>query len=179
LFTVQGFLRGTVAQVFSVMGVVVGVWAFLWVARWLGGHWQGAQPAWIYAVLRWIVAALGGLAVSSLLQLWGERLGQAARSSPVGWLDRGGGLAVGATVGLFTAALVIMASLLAPGPRALAGQVARSRAASPLMMEAARACSISVRFVPEGIWLEERFLQARRRVEEAAPGRNSRRPRRS
>lgn len=178
-FSVHGFLRGTVAQVFSVIGVVAGLWAVLWVVRWLGVHWQGAQPAWVYMVLKWIVSALAGLGVASLLQLWGERLGQSVRSGPVGWLDRGTGLVVGASVGLCTAALVVMVSLLVPAPRALAAQVARSRAAPSLMTESARACSLSVRFVPAGAWLEERFRQARQRVVEAAPGRDSRPSRRS
>jgi uncharacterized membrane protein required for colicin V production len=167
VFAVHGFLRGSVAQVFVVVGLVVGLWAVFWVARWLGVHWRGAQPAWVYVTLLWIVAAMAGMAAASLLQWWGERLGQAVRSSPIGWLDRGAGFGVGAVVGLLVAALLVMAALLVPAPRAVAGQIARSRSATPLLTEAAQACSVSRRFLPGSGWLADRFRMARERAQRA------------
>jgi hypothetical protein len=149
------------------MGLLAGLWAVLWVGRWLGVHWQGVQPALAYTVLRWIVAGLAGLAVSALLQLWGNHLGRAVRATPVGWVDRGGGVAIGAAIGLLTVALAVMGTLLMPGPRGLTGQVARSHAVVPLMAGAARVCSLSVRILPAGPWLEARFQQAHRRAEQA------------
>ena len=112
----------------------------------------------------WIVAALAGTATASLIQWWGERLGQAVRSSPAGWLDRGFGVGVGAAIGLLVAAFALMAALLVPWPRTVAGQIARSRSASPLMAEAAQACSVSGRFLPASSWLGERFRQAHERA---------------
>jgi hypothetical protein len=92
VFAVHGFLRGSVAQVFVVIGLVAGVWAVFWVARWLGAHWRGAQPAWVYIGLLWIVSSMAGMAAAGLIQWWGDRLGQTVPSSPIGWLDRGAGL---------------------------------------------------------------------------------------
>jgi uncharacterized membrane protein required for colicin V production len=165
VFAVHGFLRGSVAQVFVVLGLVVGLWAAFWVARWLEGHWRGAQPAWVYATLLWIVAAMAGMAAASLIQWWGERVGQAVRSSPVSWVDRAAGVGVGAAIGLLVAAFVLMTALLVPWPRTVAGQVARSRAVTPLMSEAAHACSVSSRFLPASGWLASRFRQAQDRAQ--------------
>jgi len=167
VFAVHGFLRGSVAQVFVVIGLVVGLWAAFWVARWLGEHWRGAQPAWVYVTLLWIVTAMAGMAAASLLQWWGERIGQAVRTGPVGWLDRGAGFGIGALLGLLVAALLVMVALLAPGPRAVAGQIARSRSATPLLTEAAQACSVSGRFLPGSGWLAEHFRLARERAQRA------------
>ena len=165
VFAIGGFLRGSVAQVFSVVGLLVGLWAAIWVERWLSAHWQGAQPALVYTALRWIVTILAGLAVVSLIQFWGEQIGRAVRTTPVGWLDHGGGVAVGAAVGLLTAALGIMLALMAPGSPRAAQEVARSRNGVPLMAGAAQACSLSVRFVPAGPWWVKRFQDARRCAE--------------
>jgi uncharacterized membrane protein required for colicin V production len=165
VFAVHGFLRGSIAQVFVVLGLAVGLWAALGTARWLESHWRGAQPVWVFAALVWIVAALAGMAVASVVQWCGDRVGQTVRSSPVGWLDRGVGVGVGAALGLFVAAFALMAALLVPWPRTVAGQIARSRAAGPLMAESARACSVSGRFLPASEWLSDRFRQAHERAE--------------
>ncbi len=152
------------------VGLLAGLWAALRMSGWLEAHWQGAQPALVYSALRWIVAALAGLAVASLLQWWGDQLGRAVQAGPVGWVDRGGGVAIGAVMGLVTMAFAVMVALLIPRPRGLAEEVARSRAAVPLMARAAEACSLSVRYLPAGPWLEEHFRQAHRRAREARHG---------
>ena len=167
VFAVHGFLRGSVAQVFVVIGLMVGLWAVLWVSRWLGDHWRGAQPAWVYVTLLWVVSAMAGMGAASLLQWWGERLGQAVRTSPIGWLDRGAGFGIGAVLGLLVAALVVMTVLLVPAPRAALGQIARSKSATPLLTEAAQACSVSGRFLPGSGWLAEHFRLARERAKRA------------
>lgn len=167
VFAVHGFLRGSVAQVFVVVGLMVGLWAVFAVAHWLGVYWHDARPVWVYVTLLWVVAAMVGMAAASLLQWWGERLGHVVRTSPVGWLDRGAGFGIGAAIGLLVAALVVMAALLVPTPRAVAGQIARSRAATPLLTEAAQACSVSGRFLPGSGWLAEHFRLARERAKRA------------
>lgn len=164
VFAVHGFLRGSVAQVFVVIGLVAGVWAVFWVARWLGAHWRGAQPAWVYVGLLWIVSSMSGMAAAGVIQWWGERLGQTVRSSPIGWLDRGAGFGLGAALGLVVAAFVVMLALLAPAPRGVTTQVASSRVTRPLLTEAAQACSVSSRFLPGTSWLAEHFRLARERA---------------
>lgn len=164
LFSLQGLLRGTVAQVFGVLGVFVGVWAALGVWRWLAGHWSTAEPVLVFLTLRWVVAGLVGLGAAAIIQAWGETLGRAVKSSAAGWLDRSGGMALGAAVGLGTAALIMMFGLLAPKPLGVAEKVASARAAAPLMATAAHACSLSARYLPGGPWLTERFRLAHRRA---------------
>jgi uncharacterized membrane protein required for colicin V production len=168
LFSIHGFLRGTVAQVFVVLGLVAGLWAGLWVSHWLDEYWRGAQPYLAFLVLRWVVAALVGLGAAALFQWWGDGLGTAVRSGPAAWLDRGSGVGVGALVGIATSALVLMASLLVRDPQGFSDQVARARTAEPLMDTAARACSLSASYLPGGVWLTAHFRQAHRRTLEAS-----------
>ena len=167
LFAIGGFLRGTVAQALSVLGLFFGVWASLGVAGWLGDHWTGAQPAVLFMVLRWIVSALAGLAVLSLFQWWGDQLGRAVQATPAVWVDRGGGLLIGLGIGLVTVAMAVMLALHIPRPQVVSQQAASASAAVPLMSKAAEACSVSARFIPGGTWLEERFREAHRRAEVA------------
>lgn len=169
-FAIGGFLRGTIAQVFSVLGLVVGLWAIRWVAGWLADHWLGAQPALLFMVLRWVVSALAGLAVLSLFQWWGDQLGRAVHSTPAAWVDRGGGLFIGLGIGLVTVAMTLMLALQLPRHQMVAEEAAHASAAVPLMSNGAEVCSLSSRFVPGGTWLEERFRKARRRAEEARRG---------
>lgn len=171
LFAIGGFLRGTIAQVFSLLGFVVGLWALRWTAGWLYDHWQGAQPPMLFAVLRWVVSGLAALAVLSLFQWWGDQLGRAVQATPVVWVDRGGGLLIGLGIGLVTVALAVMMALQIHNPRTVSQQAARANVAVPLMSQAAEACSVSARFIPGGTWLEERFREAQRRAEVARRGR--------
>jgi colicin V production protein len=164
LFSIHGFLRGTVSQVVGGLGLFAGLWSGLWVSRWLGSYWVGAQPAFVYLVLRWVVAALVGMAAASLLQWWGENLGKLVRSSPVGWLDRGGGFGIGALAGLFTASVAVMVALLIHQPREIPRQAAEARASEPMMATAAMACSLSAPYVPGGGWLGEKFRKAHHRA---------------
>jgi uncharacterized membrane protein required for colicin V production len=168
-FAVRGFLRGTVAQVFLVVGLLLGLGAAGWVSQWLAEHWQGARPFPLFLVMRWLVAGLAGMAVASLFQWWGERLGDVVRSSPVGWLDRVGGLAMGVIVSALVLAFVVMGLLLLQHPRVLGDSVARTRLAAPLMHGAARACTYGDRYVPGSRWLRQRFMTAEQRARDFHP----------
>jgi hypothetical protein len=164
LFSIYGFLRGAVAQLIALVGWIAGLWASLSAEHWLGVYWHAADPAIVYLVLRWIVALLAGLAVVSLFHWWAESLGRVVRSGPAGWVDRGGGLGVGAFLGFVTVALAMMVSLLLPAPRALSREVGQARTAEPLIGSAAEACSLSAGWLPGGPWLAQRFHKAHRRI---------------
>jgi uncharacterized membrane protein required for colicin V production len=164
LFCLYGFLRGAVAQVIGLLGWIAGLWVSLWVAHGLSVYWHAADPALAYRVLRWIVAGLAGLAVVSLFQWLGETLGRMVRSGPAGWVDRGSGLAVGAVLGLITAALLVMATLLVPTPRGVSRSVAEARVTEPLMARASQACSLSAGWMPGATWLTHHFRKAHRRM---------------
>ena len=152
------------AQVIGLLGWVAGLWLSLWVAHGLSAHWHAANPALMYRVLRWIVAVLAGLVVVSLFQWLGETLGRVTRSGPAGWVDRGGGLAVGALLGVITVALVLMTSLLGPVPRKITRSVADAHVTEPLMATGSQACSLSAAWMPGGDWLAHEFHKAHRRT---------------
>jgi len=149
-FSVHGLVRGTVAQVFSALGIFAGLWTGLWVSHWLDAAWRGSQPILVFLVLRWIVAGLAGLAFATLFQWCGDRLGRLVQSGPMAWLDRGGGFSIGALFGLVTIAMAMMVSLLVREPRALSRSVAAARTAEPMMATAAEACSLSSHYLPGG-----------------------------
>ncbi|MEK7824000.1 MAG: CvpA family protein [Candidatus Eisenbacteria bacterium] len=164
LFAIGGFLRGTIAQVFVVLGVLTGLWAAVFVSGWVGTHWHGARPAVAFLALRWLVAALAGLAVAALLQWWGDRLGKAVREGPLGWLDRGGGLVVGAGLGAIVGSFVLLGALTIQHPSAPGVAVAHARVAAPAMGVAAEVCSFGEAYLPGSGWLKQRFLAAKRRA---------------
>jgi colicin V production protein len=163
-FAVRGFLRGTVAQVFLVLGLLGGLWAAGWTSHWLGEHWRDARPTPLFVILRWVVAGLAGMALASVFQWWGERLGQAVKTSPFGWLDRTLGLAMGVVVSGVVLAFVVMAALVMRHPAGVAESVARTRLAAPLMHGAASVCGIGNRYFPGSAWLRQRFRTAERRT---------------
>jgi len=153
-----------VAQVIGLLGWVAGLWLSLWIAHGLSVHWHAANPALVYRLLRWIVAGLAGLIVVSAFQWGGESLGRVTRSGPVGWLDRGGGLVVGALLGLITVALVVMSSLVGPVPRGITRSVADAHVTEPLMATSSQACDRSAGWMPGGDWLAHEFRKAHRRT---------------
>jgi uncharacterized membrane protein required for colicin V production len=164
LFAVRGFLRGTVAQVFAVIGVVIGLWLAGVAYQWVGEHWRGARPALVFQVMRWLVAGLAGLAAASLLQWSGNQLGRSVREGPVGWLDRGGGLVIGALVGLMVCAFLMLAALTIERPRQPGLEVARMQFGAVTMSTAAGVCAIGESYLPGTTWFKERFLAARQRA---------------
>lgn len=139
------------------------------VAQWVGLHWQGARPAVVFLCLRWAVAIMAGLALASLIQWWGGLLSGAVKNSPVGWLDRLGGFAVGAALGVVVSSFVLLAALLTTWPSGISETAARARLAAPLMAGGARLCGLEQRYFPGSDWLKERFLAARQRATSQLP----------
>jgi uncharacterized membrane protein required for colicin V production len=160
----RGIFQGAVKQLFALVGVVVGLWAALWLAQWVGHHWSGARPAVVFWALKWLVAALGGLAAATLLQFWGEALGEAVKTSVAGGFDRAAGLATGALSGLIAVTLVLLLALLMTWPRAVSETARTTRYAAPLMRAGARISSIRDSIFPGSHWLKNRFLDAERRA---------------
>jgi len=140
VFAVRGLIRGSARQVLGVLGFAGGLWLAWQVSRWVGAQWLGARPAVVYWALRWLVAALAGLAVATLFRWWGERLGEAIHAGPAGWVDRALGLPLGAAVGMAWALGLVTVILLAPHSLGLGKVVAESRAARVLVSAGARAC---------------------------------------
>ena len=169
LFAVRGLLRGTVGQFFSLLGLLLGLWGAGWVADWLAHRWLDARPVFVFAGLRWIVAGLSGLAIATLFQWLGDLLGRAVKESPAGFLDRIGGMALGAGLGVLVASLTMLGALLTTWPTAIGDVAARSRFSVPLMTTGARLCGIEHRYFPGSDWLEEKFIAARRRARSLSP----------
>ena len=170
LFAVRGLFRGTLGQIFGLVGLVAALWTASWLARWVAGHWEGARPAGVFWALGWLVALLAGVAVLSLFEWLGERVREAVDSTPARWLDRMGGFLVGATTGLLVAALVTTLVVLPEWPLHSPGRAGTSggspgRLAMPTLAGAARACQIARGYFPGSEWLERRLEAARRRVE--------------
>lgn len=164
LFAVRGFLRGTVAQVFAVIGIVFGLWVAGLAYGWIGDHWRGARPALVFLAMRWLVAGLAGLAIAALMQWWGDRIGQAIREGPLGWLDRAGGLVIGGLVGAILSAFLMLAALTIERPGRPGVEVARMQFVAVTMSTAATACAAGEPWLPGTNWLKERFLAARQRA---------------
>lgn len=160
VFAVRGAVRGAVVQVFSLLGLIAGLWTVGLVSQWVGGHWQGARPAVVFWALRWLVAVLSGLAVASLFQWWGALIGGALRQTPLHWPDRVGGLAAGGLVGLMLAAVMTLAVVLLPWAPAFGRAARQGRVTRPLLHGGAWACGQVHGLFPGGRWLEGRFREA-------------------
>ncbi len=130
-------------------------------------HWQGARPAALFWALRWLVAGLAGLALASVFQWWGASLSQAVKGSGLSLVDRLGGLALGAGLGAFVAAFLLLTLVMLPWPHRDEQVMARSRLASPVLAGAERVCALGERFFPGSGWLKQRFERALRRASPA------------
>lgn len=169
-FTVRGILRGTIAQVFAFLGMLFGAWVLLLVGHWVGEHWAGARPVAVFVVIRWLVAVLAGLAIASVFEWWGHLIAKATHDGPFGWLDRVGGGAVGAALGLVVVTLAALL-MLQPPMLSMSGRVAlRGRAVRPLVHAGAAGTGAVRSRVPWGPWLHQQFLTAGRRLDPPAPG---------
>jgi uncharacterized membrane protein required for colicin V production len=155
-----------VAQFFSILGVITGCWAAIWVSQWVGVHWNGARPAVVFLVLRVLVVLLAGMSIAALFQWCGETLGKVVKEGPLGWLDRIVGLGVGAAIGAAVVTFAILAGLMLPVPREPADWLAHTRLASPAMGRAAELCDAGGRYIPAGHWLSRRFTAAHKRAEQ-------------
>ena len=144
----RGLREGIIRQAFSLLGWFGGFWSFIVVSQWVGAHWQGARPAVVFGVLRWLVATLAGFAVLALFQLWGERIGEAVQKSLGAWLDRAGGFVLGAAVGAAVVAAILVAMLITPWPRGAAGVAAEAHITGPLLAGARYLLNVDDRFIP-------------------------------
>jgi hypothetical protein len=122
VFAIRGLIRGSVRQVFGLLGFVGGLWLAVVAYRWVGAQWLGARPAVVYWVLRWLVVAFAALAIASLFRWWGSLLGKAVQTGPAGWLDR------------------VLGVPLAPGSLRVGAAVTQARTAHALVSTGARAC---------------------------------------
>ena len=164
VFVIRGLLRGTIAQVFALCGLLVGIWAASWISQWVGEHWHDARPALVYGALRWIVAVLGGMAVASLLQWWGEHVAKATHEGPFGWIDRVVGGLVGGAFGLTLIALLALAAVQAPVVSFARPVAARSRTVAPLLRGGVRLTALPEVVFPGSHWLHGQFVAADRRM---------------
>lgn len=163
LFAARGLLRGAVAQVFVLLGMVGGLWAAAWVYHALGRHWADAQPALAYLALRWLVCGLAGLAVASLFQWWGDLLHTALKGGPLVWLDRVVGIGLGALVGAVVTTLLLLGALAVPWPRQVQQAAASARTTGFWMTGGEAACRVAGDWIPGSPWLAERLRRARLR----------------
>ena len=154
---IQGLFRGLLAQVLGLAGLVIAIAAGIAIRQWVGAHWQGAQPAVVFWVLRWLVILLCGVAVLSLFQVVGQRVGDVVGDSAIGWMDRLGGLALGATFGIAVASLLVLASVRAHSPRWVRHGVDHSRYARRLVVGGAD-WSRQVVSLPGGAALHRQYV---------------------
>jgi len=116
------------------VGWLCGYVSFMAVSQWVGAHWSGARPAAVFAVLRWLVAMLSGLAVLAIFQIVGERIGEGVHKTVLGPLDRFGGLLLGALYGAFVVVVALVVMLLTPWPREAARWATDARV-TPLLLQ--------------------------------------------
>jgi hypothetical protein len=140
VFVIRGVIRGSVRQVFSLAGLACGFLLAVQVSRWVGAQWLGARPAVVYWVLRWLVAAIAGLAAVSLFHWWGSLLGKAVQAGPAGWLDRVFGVLLGAMIGMMWAIALVTLAVFAPRLAGVRIAVTRAHTAHALVSTGARAC---------------------------------------
>jgi uncharacterized membrane protein required for colicin V production len=126
--------------VFGLLGLVGGVCLVVQVSRWVGAQWLGARPAVVYWVLRWLVAALAGLAVAAFFHWWGSLLGKAVQAGPAGWLDRVFGVLLGALIGVMWAIALVTLALFAPRLVGARTAVRQALTAHALVSTGARVC---------------------------------------
>jgi uncharacterized membrane protein required for colicin V production len=164
VFTARGWVRGNLAQLFSLVGLLAGIAVAGFVLQWVGAHWHHARPAAAFWLLRVVLALFCGLAVASFLSWLGSRARDSVRKGPVGWLDGPGGAALGLSKGVIAALLIVWVGVMIPWPRALSHAAARARLATPILSGAAETCEFGVGYVPGSAWLRDRFRAAERRV---------------
>ncbi len=130
---IRGILRGFVAQVLAFLGLLAGLLVGTLVLRWVGTQWLDARPAVVFMVLRWIVALFAGLAVASLFDWIGERMGSSSGPQGPPLWDRALGAVMGVGLGLIAASIVTLSvfsfSWLSPARSA----AVTGRSAAPLM----------------------------------------------
>ena len=163
VFAIRGILRGTVAQGFAFFGLIAGIWTGAGLSHWIALHWHDARPAFVFMLLRWVVAALGGLAVATLFGWWGEKLAGELHKGPLGWLDRLFGGVVGLAFGSAFGAVLVLLALQAPGAGFARRPAEHGRTARPLVRAGVTLTGWRGASVPGASWLHAQFVLADRR----------------
>ena len=161
-FTIRGILRGTVAQGFAFFGLLAGIWAGAWLSHWIALHWHDARPSFIFTLLRWVVAGLGGLAITTLFGWWGEIVATSVHKGPLGWLDRLIGGVVGLAFGAALGAIVVLIALQAPGLGFARIPAEHGITARPLVRAGTAVTGWRGVSVPGAGWLHVQFISAER-----------------
>jgi uncharacterized membrane protein required for colicin V production len=164
VFVIRGLVRGSVRQMFGLLGLVCGLWLAVLVSRWVGAQWPGARPAVVFWVLRWVVVAFAGLAVASLFHWWGSLLGKAVLAGPAGGLDRVFGGLLGALIGMMWAIALVTLALFAPRLVGARTAVTQALTAHALVSTGARACDAVEARVPMLHGLGRLLHEAERRA---------------
>jgi hypothetical protein len=118
----------------------------------------------VYLVLRWMVGVLVGLALATAFRWWGSSMAKAVRDGPLSWLDRSGGMLIGAAVGTTVCTFGLLGALQFDQPNGPGMVVAQARVGAPTMGAAAAVCALGEAFLPGCGWLKERFLEAEQRA---------------
>ncbi len=165
MFAIVGLFRGSVRQLFGVVGFLGGLWVAVLLSRWVGARWEGARPAVVFWVLRWLVAAVAALVVAAVFHAWGGLLRKSVQAGPAGALDRVLGAPLGAAIGLAWAVALITLTLLAPRSLGIRSVLLRARTPRALVTLGARTCDAVEGRVPVlhglGRWLHEAERRAR------------------
>ncbi len=123
----------------------------------------------VFIALRWVVAALAGMAVAALFQWWGDLVAKAVVDGPFGWLDRLVGGVIGILLGLVFATFLMLAVMQSPWLRPVRVAAVKSIASRPLLDAGMRLSRAGDRVFPGGKWLHGQFVEALSRV---GPARN-------
>lgn len=142
----------------------VGFVAAILIAGWVGRHWHDARPGVVFFLLRWVVSALAGMAISTLFHWWGEMVAVAAHDGPFGWLDRLVGGAIGLATAAGIAALFVLLLIQFPALGSAHAAALRSTSARPLVRAAARLTSSRGHALPGMRWLHGQFVSAEHRL---------------
>jgi uncharacterized membrane protein required for colicin V production len=159
-FTIRGILRGSVAQGFAFFGLLAGIWSMAGLSHWIALHWHDARPAVVFTILRWLVAGLGGLAITTLFGWWGETVSKAVHEGPLGWLDRLLGGVVGLAFGAALGAIVMVVALQAPGAGFARVPAEHGITARPLVRAGVAVTGWRGVPVPGMSWLHSQFVSA-------------------
>jgi len=164
VFAVRGLVRGSVRQVFGILGFVAGLWVAVIVSRWVGAQWLGARPAVVFWVARFLVAGIAGLVVAGLFHGCGSLLGAAVQAGPAGWLDRVLGIALGALTGMAWSLALVLLLVFLPERLGAGRLAADARSAHALIGMSTRACDTIEPRVPMLHGLGRTLRDAERRV---------------
>ena len=168
VLAIIGWFRGLIAQVASVAAIAGGIWVGAVVKQWVGGHWNGAHPSVVFWALSWVTSVLAALALVSLLNVLGDRLGQAAQAVALGWLDRGLGVLAGAAIGAAVACVIVLSASRLPMGQSVHHSIIEASAPRLLVAGGERICARWPHF-PGSRGLKKELAFARRKWARETP----------